>query len=119
MHTLDLPNGNRTTDAEINTLSLQENRVVVSKDSDFVDSFLLSKEPYKLLLISTGNISNKDLEAIFSPLVPTIVATFQAHEYAELDAHGFDRTCLRQTISPSRLPKPFAAWIIELGRKSP
>lgn len=84
VHTLDLPNANRTTDAEINALSLQQQRVVISKDTDFVDSFLLSKEPYKLLLVSTGNISNNDLEALFTPLIPTIVTTFQSHEYAEL-----------------------------------
>lgn len=84
LHTLDLPNGNRTTDAEINTISIQEHRVVITKDSDFVDSFLLSKKPYKLLLISAGNISNKDLDALFLPLIPTLVTTFQSNDYAEL-----------------------------------
>jgi predicted nuclease of predicted toxin-antitoxin system len=29
--------------------------VVVTKDSDFVESFLLRHEPWKLLLLSTGN----------------------------------------------------------------
>ncbi|MBI3411876.1 MAG: DUF5615 family PIN-like protein [Planctomycetes bacterium] len=84
VHTLDLPNANRTTDAEINAISLREKRVVITKDNDFVDSFLLSNKPYKLLLISTGNISNKDLEALFTPLIPKMVATFQSHDYAEL-----------------------------------
>jgi predicted nuclease of predicted toxin-antitoxin system len=84
MHTLDLPNANKTTDAEINAVSIQEKRVVITKDSDFVDSFLLAKEPYKLLLLSTGNISNKELEALFAPLIPAIAATFQSHDYAEL-----------------------------------
>jgi len=84
VHTLDLPSANHTTDAEINAISIQEQRVVVTKDSDFVDSFLLSNEPYKLLLISTGNISNKDLEALCTPQIPTIVATFQTHDYVEL-----------------------------------
>lgn len=84
VHSLDLPKANRTTDAEINAISLQEKRVVITKDNDFVDSFLLSKKRYKLLLISTGNISNKDLEALFTPLIPTIVGTFQSHDYAEL-----------------------------------
>ena len=84
VHTLDLPNANRTTDAELNAISIQEKRVVVTKETDFVDSFLLFKEPYKLLAVSTGNISNKDLEALFTPLVPTIVTTFQSHDYAEL-----------------------------------
>ncbi len=86
--TLDLPNANKTTDAEINALSIQEKRVVITKDSDFVASFLLSNEPYKLLLISTGNISNKDLETLFTPLIPTIAATFRAHDYAEFNRNA-------------------------------
>lgn len=84
LHTLDLPKGNRTTDSEINAISIQESRVVISQDTDFVNSFLLSKKPYKLLLVCTGNTSNKDLEALFAPLIPTIVTTFQAHDYVEL-----------------------------------
>lgn len=42
-----------------------ENRVVITKDADFVNSFTLSRKPYKLLLISTGNISNAELDALF------------------------------------------------------
>jgi predicted nuclease of predicted toxin-antitoxin system len=57
-HTLDLPDANRTSDSRINELSLIEQRVVITKDADFVDSFLLANKPYKLLLISTGNSPN-------------------------------------------------------------
>jgi len=63
IHTLDLANANRTSDAEINAISIAEQRVVITKDSDFVDSFLVQKKPWKLLLISTGNISNRELES--------------------------------------------------------
>ena len=52
IHTLDLPNQNRTKDSEINTLSMKERRVVISKDMDFVESLLISDKPYKLLYIS-------------------------------------------------------------------
>jgi predicted nuclease of predicted toxin-antitoxin system len=38
-HTLDLPQGNRTTDQSLITLSLKEQCVIVTKDSDFVESF--------------------------------------------------------------------------------
>jgi predicted nuclease of predicted toxin-antitoxin system len=38
LHTLDLPKGNRTTDAEINRIAEQEQRIVVTKDADFVSS---------------------------------------------------------------------------------
>lgn len=64
VHTLDLPQGNRTPDDAINRLSAAEQRVVVTKDSDFVDSFVLRGTPHKLLLVSTGNICNDDLERL-------------------------------------------------------
>ena len=42
-HTLDLPDANRTTDSTLITLSMTSQAVVVTKDSDFVESFLLSR----------------------------------------------------------------------------
>jgi len=44
-HTLDLPSGNRTSDAEIMRIADTEDRVVVTKDDDFVQSFLLRNQP--------------------------------------------------------------------------
>lgn len=84
LHTLDLPDGNRTTDAEINAISLREQRVVVTKDADFVNSFLLKHQPYKLLLISTGNIRNTDLETLLLTYLSSIVTAFDSHGYIEL-----------------------------------
>lgn len=65
IHPKDLPQQNSTSDNQINEISLQQERIVISKDSDFVNYFLTIQKPYKLLLISTGNISNSELEAIF------------------------------------------------------
>lgn len=59
IHTLDLPRRNATGDSEINRFSLAENRVVISKDSDFYDSYTARKEPYKLLYLTMGNISRR------------------------------------------------------------
>jgi predicted nuclease of predicted toxin-antitoxin system len=84
LHTLELPNGNRTTDSEINMLSLREERIVVTKDADFVNSILLSHQPYKLRLISTGNIKNADLDALITSQLPAIVAAFATYDYLEL-----------------------------------
>ena len=84
LHTLDLPNGNRTKDSEINDITEREQRVLVTKDADFVNSFLVAGRPYKLLLISTGNITNRDLEVLIVPTIPTIVAALQTHDYIEL-----------------------------------
>ncbi|HEY1389981.1 MAG TPA: DUF5615 family PIN-like protein [Ktedonobacterales bacterium] len=84
LHTLDLPDGNRTTDAEINALSLREQRVVVTKDADFVNSILIKHQPYKLLLISTGNIRNAALESLLLTHLPALVSAFNSHDFLEL-----------------------------------
>jgi predicted nuclease of predicted toxin-antitoxin system len=88
LHTLDLPDANRTTDEQINDVADREQRVVVSKDAEFVDGHLLRGRPAKLLLISTGNISNRDLEALVVPLIPDIVREFQTYSFLELGRSG-------------------------------
>jgi predicted nuclease of predicted toxin-antitoxin system len=88
LHTLDLPDANRTTDASILELAARENRVVVTKDADFVDSFMVRREPEKLLLISTGNITNADLERILVPNVSTIVAALDVADFVEVNQTG-------------------------------
>lgn len=84
LHTLDLPKRNCTTDVEIYEISTHERRVVITKDADFVNSFLTVHQPYKLLLISTGNITNAELEALFVPHLSAITAAFATHDYIEL-----------------------------------
>jgi predicted nuclease of predicted toxin-antitoxin system len=88
VHTLDLPDGNRTTDQQIVELAEREQRVVVTKDADFVDSHILAGRPAKLLLISTGNISNRELESLLVPLIPDIVREFETHSFLELGRVG-------------------------------
>lgn len=56
IHTLELPDKNRTGDDIINQISLQENRIVISKDSDFYHRYFRNLEPYKLIYLTTGNI---------------------------------------------------------------
>jgi predicted nuclease of predicted toxin-antitoxin system len=84
VHTLDLPNGNRTPDHEINRISIEQQRIVVTKDSDFVDSLLLRGEPWKLLVVATGNIRNADLLDLFDKNIVQIVDLFQSSTYVEL-----------------------------------
>jgi predicted nuclease of predicted toxin-antitoxin system len=88
IHTLDLPDANRTTDAQINDVADREQRVVVTKDAEFVDSHVLRGRPPKLLLISTGNIINRDLEALVVPVIPDITREFGSHSFLELGRAG-------------------------------
>jgi len=85
IHTLDLPLGNQTSDSEINALSINEQRIVVTKGADFVSSFHLKRQPYKLLLVSTGNISNSDLETLFLANMRTIADGFEKFDFIEID----------------------------------
>ena len=88
VHTLDLSNKNRTSDAEIIALADREQRVVVSKDADFVDSHTLRGRPTKLLLISAGNLTNTELEALMVPLIASIMREFGANSFVELGSNG-------------------------------
>ncbi|MGL4551714.1 MAG: DUF5615 family PIN-like protein [Gemmataceae bacterium] len=88
LHTLELPDANRTGDAEVIAFADREGRAVMTKDADFVDSHILRGRPGKLLLISTGNISNRDLEALLVPLVPDLVREFGTRSFLELGRAG-------------------------------
>jgi predicted nuclease of predicted toxin-antitoxin system len=85
LHTLDLPLQNTTPDANINALSIAQERIVITKDADFVDSFLTIGQPYKLLLVSTGNIKNAELESLFTTHLPKIIELLTQHSYIEIN----------------------------------
>lgn len=84
IHTRDLANGNRSTDAEICEVSLRQERILITKDSDFVDTFLVKRGPFKLLLLTTGNITNNDLSELFLQHLEQIETAFEEYSYIEL-----------------------------------
>ena len=84
IHTLDLPHKNWTKDSEINQISLDEKRVLISKDLDFIESLLISNKPYKLIYLSTGNITNKILLEIFSKNIEQIVELVSHNRLIEI-----------------------------------
>ncbi len=84
IHTDDLPNKERTSDNEIQTLAKEGNGIVITKDNDFFDSYILSKSPSRLLLISTGNITNKELFILFEKHFKLIIKYFETYSFLEL-----------------------------------
>ena len=84
IHTLELPNKNITKDREINQISLAEQRVVISKDNDFYDSFRAKQEPYKLLYLTTGNIRNRQLIELFDKNLLLIIHELNSSSVVEL-----------------------------------
>lgn len=83
LHTLDLPRKNLTSDQEVIARARQDGRIVISKDADFVQSFLINGEPL-LLLISTGNISNTELENLLRANLSGIEDAFASSQFVEI-----------------------------------
>ena len=85
LHTPGLPAQNRTPDRVINELSVTDQRVVITKDTDFHYSHVLHRRPWKLLLVRTGNIRTRELKELFERELPAIVQALEAHSLVELD----------------------------------
>ncbi len=77
VHTTSYPNGHLLTDREIMEIAERENRIVVTKDSDFMDHFLLIGPPPQVLLLTFGNIGNSDLVALFQQELSAIRLLFE------------------------------------------
>jgi predicted nuclease of predicted toxin-antitoxin system len=84
IHTLDLPNANATKDTAILQYADEGNYAIVTKDSDFITTFWLNNQPQKLLLISTGNISNKELESLLIANFDQIIGDLLNNHFIEL-----------------------------------
>ena len=85
LHTDDLPNKERTTDNEIRKVAVDQERIVITKDSDFLDSHLIQGIPGKLLLLTTGNIVNKDLLHLIEKYFERIVQLFETYDLIEIN----------------------------------
>ncbi|MCY7330409.1 MAG: DUF5615 family PIN-like protein [Saprospiraceae bacterium] len=76
-HPYFLPPGERMTDVEIRQVAIMEGRIIVTKDSDFFEYYLLKGVPPNVLLLEFGNIRNKLLFAQFESHLPLIVQEFE------------------------------------------
>ena len=85
IHTDDLHEKERTGDATIRTIAEKEMRIVITKDSDFFDSYYIQGIPKKLFLITTGNIKNKKLFDLFSANLSRIIRLFEKNNFVEMD----------------------------------
>ncbi len=77
IHTNDLPEKHLTKDIEIVKRAVEENRIVVSKDSDFYKYYLVNGIPEKILMLTMGNLRNKELLELFELNFPTIIRYFE------------------------------------------
>ncbi|MEO5665067.1 MAG: DUF5615 family PIN-like protein [Nocardioides sp.] len=87
-HIKDYPGGPTMSDAQIALLCDVESRFVVTKDEDFRISHLLGKPPAKLLHVTCGNISTRDLLALFDQHLPEFEVAITAYAYLEINRLG-------------------------------
>ncbi len=91
LHVNELPDKWFTADSEICHFADQQNLIVITKDKDFRNSFLLNRTPRKLVRIALGNISNQYLiQRIEDQLSFLALLNIQENFYLELG----ETTCL-------------------------
>jgi predicted nuclease of predicted toxin-antitoxin system len=81
---LDLPERNKTKDSQIAKLANTEGRIVISKDIDFLESFMIKSVPQKLIIVTTGNIVNKHLLKIFEDNLELILFLISSSNLIEV-----------------------------------
>lgn len=84
IHTLSLPEKNLSSDETINKFSIREERILISKDSDFYHSFMLKREPYKILLVRVGNLKKDSVNNLILNNLETILKYFQTGHMVEI-----------------------------------
>jgi predicted nuclease of predicted toxin-antitoxin system len=87
IHTTFFPDGHLLQDKEIREIAVRENRIIITKDSDFFDGYLAHGAPPKVLLLQFGNIKNEELLTFFDNEISNIKALFNNGEELVL----FDR----------------------------
>ena len=65
IHTTSFPEGHLLKDTQIIEIAKNDDRIIITKDSDFTEYFMLRGAPPKVLLIEFGNIGNKELFRMF------------------------------------------------------
>jgi len=86
IHTLQLPEGNLTSDKSVNAISISQECVVVTKDDDFYYTYIARLGPYKLVLVKLGNIRLKELKQYFERNASKIIELLQHNSFIILEA---------------------------------
>jgi predicted nuclease of predicted toxin-antitoxin system len=89
IHTLDLETGNETPDHIINKISVEQQRILITKDSDFVDSFIINSEPYKLIMVKLGNTSKNELIQFFTDRFVNIIEMIKGKDMILINRENY------------------------------
>ena len=81
IHVNSILNGFNTQDSEIAKYADKMGFIVISKDVDFKNDFLIKGSPKKLIKINLGNVSNRDLIEVFGKEIPKIKSIAKAESF--------------------------------------
>lgn len=76
-HTTDRSNGHLLKDKEIRNLAIENEWIIVTKDSDFEDYFFVKGVPPRILLVTVGNCSNTQLIELFDTNFNIVLRKFE------------------------------------------
>jgi predicted nuclease of predicted toxin-antitoxin system len=72
IHVNEILDKSETKDSDLCEYADQYGFVIISKDSDFRDSYFVKQTPKKIIKINLGNISNRELIEIFDNNIEAI-----------------------------------------------
>lgn len=75
----------RISDEYICECSMMEERVVITKDADFLNTYLVKKQPYKLVYVTTGNLRNRPLLDLFRGSLSQLISALETATVLELN----------------------------------
>ena len=76
IHTTGFPEGHLMPDSKIREIAINQNRIIITKDSDFFDFYLTKGAPPKVLLLKFGNLRNEELIFRFENQLDQVFALF-------------------------------------------
>ena len=85
VHTTDLIEGNKTQDQDIISLA-GDSGIVISKDEDFYQSYLLFGKPPKFVYVKVGNMRLRALKELFKHIAPKLIEQLKQYDLLELHA---------------------------------
>lgn len=75
----------RISDEYICARSMVEKRIVITKDADFLNTYLIKQEPYRLVYVTTGNLRNRPLLDLFRASLDQLIQELETSTVIELN----------------------------------
>lgn len=75
---------NLTSDDVISKISISQERILISKNFDFYHSFILKREPYKILLVRVGNMKKSSVNDLILDNLESITGYFETGHMVEI-----------------------------------